>query len=274
MKHIRISPFCLPVLAMVILMRAEKPFFFSYVALLLHEGVHLLFLCKHKIILHQLRIEPFGIGILTENEPPTSVLVYVSAPIFNVMLSGILFWLHHRFSVPVSPDFFYANLFLGILNLLPCLPMDGGRAAELMLKKHRSQQEAQQILSKLSLGISAIMVVAGLWVWWYLKYHFSLFMIGIFLLYHSLCGNRLTLCNSIRQQINRKQQPTFQKELPIQYLGAAWNTPAVRLLKRFQGDCYYMVNVMKDGAVLKTLTETDIINAVLSSDSLLLLHEC
>ena len=49
---------------------------------------------------------------------------------------------------------------------------------------------------------------------------------------------------------------------------------ATKLLKKFQGERYYVVNIFRDGILLKTVTETQILNRILSTDRNLTVLEC
>jgi len=71
----------------------------------------------------------------------------------------------------------FINLSLGLLNLLPVFPMDGGRALDTLLEKKYSTLRAKIIVRVISLLMAFGFVITGII---YLKY--TVVMIGLFIL--------------------------------------------------------------------------------------------
>lgn len=274
MKHIKINPLLPVVIIIAYCTHSLYLFLATYLSLLFHECVHLYFLCKKKILLRRIVLEPFGVCIQTEHEPPDKMWVYLSAPLSNLLIAGGIWLIYQYRPFPHAADWFFANLCLGIFNLVPCLPLDGGRALELFFVRKHGEAEAKRKMGLLSLSLSSSVIVAGLWLLWYTKYQYSLIVIGIFLLYCCLCQNKLTLYQSITQTANRQKHGNFDKSRPVCYLGAPWNLPARKLIADFRGDKYYVIHVIKEGEIIKTVTETRILNKILCCDGELLLHQC
>lgn len=274
MKHLKISPLLPLVVIFSYLTHNMIPFFITYLSLLFHEAIHLFFLCNEKIVVRKILLEPFGICIQTENKPPDSLTVYLSAPVANLLISLSIWLIQSYRPFPCAEYFFFSNLFLGLFNLIPCLPLDGGRALEIYFSKKYDKTTAKQKMRLLSLSLSSAIFASGLWLLWYTKYQYSLILIGIFLLYSCLCQNKLTLCQTIGETAKRQEQTDFPGSRPICYLGARWNLPAQKIIRNFRGDQYYIVHVIKDGKIIKTVTETQILTKILTCDGTLLLSQC
>lgn len=54
------------------------------------------------------------------------------------------------------------NLVLGLFNLLPALPMDGGRILRSLLARYRPEAEATQLAARIGTGMAVLMGLAGL----------------------------------------------------------------------------------------------------------------
>jgi Zn-dependent protease len=68
----------------------------------------------------------------------------------------------------------WLNLLLGAFNLLPALPMDGGRVLRAVLARHRTKLEATRIASTVARVLAVAMVAVGFfWDFW-------LILIGVF----------------------------------------------------------------------------------------------
>jgi Peptidase family M50 len=71
----------------------------------------------------------------------------------------------------------WLNLLLGAFNLLPALPMDGGRILRAALARHRSTVQATHIASTIARILAVALVVVGIfWDLW-------LALIGVFVLF-------------------------------------------------------------------------------------------
>ena len=274
MKHLKIHPL-LPVAVLFSYLSGSLYLFFAtYLSLLFHECVHLFFLCKNKILLRRIVLEPFGVCIETENQPPDSLTVYLSAPISNLLIAGLIWLIYQYRPFPHASDWFFSNLCLGCCNLIPCLPLDGGRALELILKKKYGESDAKKKMGLVSLSLSSAIIASGLWLLWYTKYQISLIIIGIFLLYCSLCRNKLTLYHHLSETAIRQTNGFSDQSRKVCYLSAPWDLPARKLISDFRGDSYYVIHVIKNGEIIKTVTETRILNKLLHCDGTIKLCEC
>jgi Zn-dependent protease len=72
----------------------------------------------------------------------------------------------------------FINLSLGLLNLLPSFPMDGGRALDTSLEKKYSAVKAKRIVNLISICLAFVFFVCGII---YLRY--PLLLIGFFIIF-------------------------------------------------------------------------------------------
>lgn len=105
-----------------------------YASVLVHELAHCVVARAFKLAVRRVLLYPLGGFSEIEEEPPTpgqEFLVSVAGPVLSLVLAGIAALL-----TKVVPDgvpnliidqLFRANLLVGIFNLLPGLPLDGGR---------------------------------------------------------------------------------------------------------------------------------------------------
>lgn len=79
------------------------------------------------------------------------------------------------------PAFAYANLCIGVFNLLPVHSLDGGKAVLSVLLRYFSVSKAQRILNILSAVFVVPIVLLGFYVLYTTGYNFSLILIGAYL---------------------------------------------------------------------------------------------
>ena len=273
-KHIRINPLFFVIVFVAYQLGSLSDFLITYLCLLLHEGIHLWFLSKHQIPVRQITVEPFGISLKTQRKMPENPMVYLSAPIGNLLLGSGFLLGHFLLKIPLYSQWILANFGLGFINLFPILPLDGGRALLLFLEKRYGKDRAKRKINLIGfiLLIPAIITLTVLII--HTGGSFGMITVFIFLCYTVLSGNRLYEYQKLRKNAFRNEKGNFRDALLVEHLGVPWDYPAKKLLKEFRGEKYYVVNVFREGILLKTVTETQILNRILSTDRNLKISEC
>ena len=113
-------------------------------------------------------------------EPATEFKVAIMGPLVSLAIAGILFWIR---SLSLSPnlDFFcfwvgQTNLVLGIFNLLPAFPMDGGRVLRALLVTKQGLLRGTQTAVQISQIFVWIFAIMG-----FLQFNFILLLIAFFI---------------------------------------------------------------------------------------------
>jgi Zn-dependent protease len=106
-----------------------------YASVLVHELSHCVVARAFKLAVRRILLYPLGGFSEIEQEPPTpgkEFLVSVAGPLTSLALAGCGFALNVALNLGGIPrvlidQLIFANLLVGIFNLLPGLPLDGGR---------------------------------------------------------------------------------------------------------------------------------------------------
>ncbi len=263
-KRIKISPL-FPIVVFISYLAGKLPFFLtSFLSLCLHELVHLYFLCKKRIVAEEIKIEPFGISIKTNNPKSIPPHVFLSAPVFNIILAEIFYLLAKKYYSDFANYIFISNLFLGLFNLLPTLPFDGGRALEIYLTKAYGFKKSSIFLRTISICSGIILIFLGIILLKITSFNFSICLIGGFILYNAICENENFKITKEKNLINKTQYDKKIKKTKL--LSVPHDYPAHKLISEFSDDFYYIVNVINSGLLIKTLTETQIIDSIVNAE--------
>lgn len=87
------------------------------------------------------------------------IAVYASGPLANFILSGVIFMLGHTDGIKTAA---IISLCVGVFNLLPCQPLDGGNLLHIFLARLMSEEKSERISFYVSVAVLAPMVVAGI----------------------------------------------------------------------------------------------------------------
>lgn len=129
----RVNPLFLIIIAIFSFAGILPEIILAFAIVLFHEFVHLLTAYYYGYSPGKIEIFPFGgiaeyIGIM-EMEPAVEIKVALAGPLFNLAIGGVAYLLNSRgmFINQFSQQIINYNLLIGLFNLLPALPLDGGR---------------------------------------------------------------------------------------------------------------------------------------------------
>ncbi|MEQ1571462.1 MAG: site-2 protease family protein [Myxococcota bacterium] len=149
------------------------------VSVVLHELGHALAARRFGIGTDNITLYPMG-GVASlermPEEPDQELVIALAGPAVNIALAAIGGWgwmlTDHRLAL----GFVLMNLFLGLSNLLPAFPMDGGRVLRALLAKRMGWLPASRLAVRVGRVFAWGFIVVG--VWWG---DFSLPLMGAFL---------------------------------------------------------------------------------------------
>ena len=130
----KVNPLFLLVIVLFIFAGLGIELLIAFILVVLHEIVHLLVAWVSGYKIYKIEIFPFG-GMaeyrgLLEMDPWQEVKVAICGPLFNLVLVLILYLYYGNInfiSIYYIDLLIKYNLIIGVFNLLPALPLDGGR---------------------------------------------------------------------------------------------------------------------------------------------------
>jgi Zn-dependent protease len=152
-------------------------------SVLLHELGHALTARRFGVRTRRIVLSPIG-GIAQlegmPRRPRQELAVALAGPAVNFAIAAALWLVTPAFAgagllATFLGSVTVANLGLGLFNLVPAFPMDGGRALRALLAERVGTYRATEIAAKLGKGIALVMGVAAV-VWG----HFMLALVAAF----------------------------------------------------------------------------------------------
>ena len=146
-----------------------------FASLLMHELAHSMVAIHNNIPIHGITLFVFGGVAHMEKEPPsprTEFMMAIAGPIMSFCLAFFFWYTTYLLSQLNAPSPFTAithylfiiNLFVGIFNLIPGFPLDGGRILRAILWHYQKDlKKATGIASSLGKGFSLLLIAFGLY---------------------------------------------------------------------------------------------------------------
>lgn len=235
-----------------------------FIIITIHELGHLIAAKKLNWNISRLVIWPFGGVMETEdfyNKPNKEEwIVILSGPLQHLWIYAVLLSLEF-FNVEsiIIDQLFFANTVILLFNLLPILPLDGGRFIFLIVSKYFSFHQTIAIMSLLSIifiaSANVIIYMLGIY-----SIHFT--FLSIFL----ILDNWLTWKNKhiflLKHLLARYFVP-YTSRSNIVVLKASPLTPISELVKKFKKECYHYI-YLNNGE--KAFTEDDCLKALFTEN--------
>lgn len=229
--------------------------------LLSHEMAHLAMARACDLRVSEIEFLPFGgvarIDDLAESDAPVEALVALAGPLNNLLLLAAGWWLGERGLLdPAAARLFIdGNLALAAFNLLPVLPLDGGRFARALLAQRRGQAEAIRLLARAGQIAAAVLAAAGL-----AAAGFGLFVPNAFVLagfLYMAAGRELAASGWEAMRVLWRKRERLRRRgiLPVRELVATSATPLRDVARHLVAQRYHVIWVTDEDMNLLGLVE-------------------
>ncbi len=247
---------------------AESITLFSVV--LLHDFFHLVVARVYGLTVKEVELFPFGgmahIDDLLEYDPGVESRVALAGPLFNIFMVGaaiIVYTNSQLLAQELLLFFIRCNLIIAFFNLLPLLPLDGGRVLRANLSKrfgYRKATDQAVIISKIMAVIFFMVGILGIY---FGTTNYSLLLIAPFIYYAAYREQNQAAYVFVRYLTRKHRELDRERILKAGYMVALEDTPLKEIIKQFTHKNYQMVLVISPGYKIKgTVTEGQIIDAV------------
>ena len=137
-------------------------------SVLLHEMGHAAMAKRFGIGTRAITLHLLGGLASIEREPETpkeEIYIALAGPAVNLVLFVVSLPLMY-FHLPGASDMALINAVMGIFNLFPAYPMDGGRVLKALLQMRYGVRKAKKISLQVTVASSIVLVLAGLYLGW------------------------------------------------------------------------------------------------------------
>lgn len=166
---IRVNPLFLLVVFLFLLVGMIEEVLIAFSLVLLHELAHILVAISSGFKVNKIEIFPFG-GLaeysgLLEMEPWKEIKVSLAGPLFNLIFALIIHLLIYANIINPAPyiDLIIAyNLVIASVNLIPALPLDGGRVLRALLVHVCGINKGNKIALRIAKHLALLGIIIGI----------------------------------------------------------------------------------------------------------------
>ena len=266
--HLTFLLLIVAIFALSLLSNLNFYFFFIIIALFVfvvfHELAHSLVARRYNIKVRKIVLYPIG-GVSEIEDPPNNPAqewrMSLSGPLTSLILGAIILAIGLILTPQLLPaaltftltgnlilDLATLNILLGLFNLIPAFPMDGGRVLRAVLAQHMNYSKATRlaVITGRILGIA--MVIVG----FILPGYFLLIIIGLFVYIGANQEGQQTQLTTKLAQIQVKD--IMQPDTTL----LDSNQTLTEALEHMQKNQYHNAIVQKNGVYIGIVTQNEI----------------
>lgn len=266
--RVRVHPLFLALIVGAYLVGLLKSALLLFLFVILHEFGHALTARFRGYDVEEVSLLPFGgvaklAYVRLGFTPRDEALVAISGPFVNLLCCIVLSVLYAIGAV--SGDFYseamQLNIWIAVFNLLPGLPLDGGRILRAARSRQIGYERATVEAYQVSFVLSAVLLTTAFISLFVGHPHLGMLMLGVFLLVTAVRGRRDLRAETMRF-LDAKRRETG-RVLPMQALAVKPTATVRDVVVLFAPDRHHIIYVIGDDGLVETLLEeVDLLDAV------------
>lgn len=233
-----------------------------------HELGHIIaiYVCKGTIN----DIKPIGVGarIVISNKwfsNKQKILIYALGPCMNIVCAMIVILVSHG---KVMTYFMQVNVCIFIINMLPIIPLDGGKLLEIILEKNRGINKSKSMLIRIS---NICMVLIGILGIIQIIEHrnFSIIIVlGYIKMLINKEGARMTNLMGMERILTRKERFLKKGFYPIRHIAVLSDGVVSDVLRNLDFDSIHIINVLDQNfKLVAVINEDELLNQMIEKGS-------
>lgn len=248
-------------------------------SVLIHEIAHSVTALSLGVKIAEIELLPFGgqakIEDFTGLDPGKEIYIALAGPVCSLAMAGLFYYSNYSFSSQYLPLFININFYLGIFNLLPALPLDGGRILRSILSRSMGYKLATSRTALWGKIIAAGIVGYGVYLF-YQQYNGANFiLIGVFLYWAANREAKFLAYTFIRYLVNKKSELSSRGFLDSKQVVSQPESLVKDILASTRPSYYTVVMLVDEKHHLQgMLTEAELIECLFEKGPAARLKDC
>ncbi|MDR5657895.1 M50 family metallopeptidase [Serpentinicella sp. ANB-PHB4] len=244
--------------------------------IIIHELAHCMVSIFFSVKVENIELFFFGGVIKSEKtfvvNPQKEILISIAGPVSNLLMFLVAYVINcYIYTHELIYFFITLNLSIGIFNMIPILPLDGGRILRALINIVYNRNKATYVAVVIGKVLCLAFLVIGIFIMVESYVGFIIIIFSIFL--HTNCHNEKKMAPYTHMRDIIMKQINYDN-LTIRNIREYECATVVSVLKKITTGNYCIISVFsKRGRYLGELTEKQILEAIINHDSMLTLGE-
>lgn len=237
-----------------------------FFSVLLHELGHVAFALKLKVFVEEIELFPFGGIARIENISKfggyTEAKISAAGPLISGIIALICFF--SPFKSSYIELFFKYNFALFVFNILPALPLDGGRIARNFLIIYKSYRSSTRLMIISGQVLAILLVLYNIYIIQKGEISIAYIAAAMFIFFGTIKERSFCSYMYLLNRNNKKKFQLEQNKINKRYINANSNTLLRTVAEGFSPASFCIVNVFDDsGKIIAKLDESDIMSGLI-----------
>lgn len=264
---LRIDPLLIAVLAPAFLLGIGKTVCIAFAVVLMHEFCHVLIGRLLGVQTQSVELMPFGgVARMQAISGGKEMLIAAAGPASNLALAALLDTVALRWPGLAGPflPWVQVNVMIGVFNLIPAYPLDGGRVLRAMLTLFVGLQAATRMVCWLGMGMGVCVIFGGVSpMLREMPMNVSLIVVGAFVV-HCAWRELQGMPSTAYRNATGKKRRMRSRPLEQKNIAASGQSSARDLLQSFAAGKYHIITVLDDDMdAVGTLGEADVVRVLM-----------
>lgn len=234
----------------------------------LHELSHVITAVMFKYRIEKIELFPFGgvakIDNLNGTHIFSEIMISVAGPFSNIMTATILLIFYEAgVNIPYYRYIMNVNIALALFNLMPGLPLDGGRIVRAVLSYYIGFKKATHTAVILGKIVSVILLIIGIAAYAYGDINLSLLLIPFFIFISTNKEEDALIYTVLKDSINKGRYIKNKGAMESLEICAYEEIKARDVIRQFDVNRYHIIIVINSKMEIRSvLTENQIFNGL------------
>lgn len=246
------------------------------IVVLIHELCHCFMCIYYGIEISEINLFIFG-GVAKykgdiESNPKQEIFISLAGPVSNFILIAIAILIMSIFNIEMNEiiQFFIAcNLTIGLFNMIPLLPLDGGRILRGIIGYYLGIKKATYIVVKI--GYIICILLFGIGIYLSLVYNIEYVFLNLLVIYVFVSNrkekNRVDFI-FVKNLVFKKKSLFHEGIMDAKYIIAMEFIEIKKIFDEFTLEKYHVITVINTrGQVIGSLSESEVIDAIIKYES-------
>ncbi|MEN6461655.1 MAG: M50 family metallopeptidase [Syntrophomonas sp.] len=248
-------------------------------SILMHEIAHTLMALLLKVKVAEIELLPFGgqakIEDFTGLDPEQEIYVALAGPVLSLSLAAFFYFGGPELGNIDTKLFSTFNAVLGCFNLLPALPLDGGRVLRALCSPVMGYKKATRWAAGLGKVIGVAFIAGGSYLTYWQANNANYILIGILVYWAANREAKFLAYSFMRYLVNKKGELSRQGLLSSKQVVSQPETLIKKILDTTRPTYYLVVIVVNDKhEVVGMRTEAELIECLFEKGPRARLSDC